>query len=90
MIYTFAIILLNYILPVISLTSCGLYLPANFLTPTGLSTPFILKKISYDIDCLITNPKTTVFAEAMIFDIDTQQLTVYYPLFVNSLQQIDI
>jgi hypothetical protein len=90
MIFTFVVILLNNILPVISLTSCGLYLPDNFLTPKGLSTPFILKTISSDVDCTITNPESTVFVEAMIFDIETQKLSIYHPLIVNGFQQVEI
>lgn len=87
MILTFVIILLPV---VVSLTSCGLYLPDNFLTPKGLSTPFILKTISSGADCSITNPESTVFAEAMIFDIETQKLTIYHPLIVNGFQQVEI
>jgi hypothetical protein len=71
-------------------TECGIYLPNQFLSPTGLSTPFILKTIASNIECSITNPKTTVFVEALILDPETKLITVYHPLIVNDVLQVEI
>ena len=71
-------------------TDCGIYLPNQFLSPIGLSTPFILKNIKQDIECSVTNPKTTIFVEALIFDPETKLITVYHPLIVNDVLQIEI
>lgn len=74
----------------ISSQNCGIYLPNQFLTPIGLSTPFILKTISSNIPCSAINSKTTVFVEATIFDKSTGKLTIYNPLVVNNLSQVAI
>ena len=84
-------ILLNIFLVSLAQTECGIYLPNQFLSQIGLATPFILQTSkSSNIECSITNPKTTVFVEALILDIETKLITVYNPLIVNDISQVEI
>jgi hypothetical protein len=84
-------ILLNIFLVSLAQTECGIYLPNQFLSPIGLATPFILQTSkSSNIECSITNPKTTVFVEALILDLETRLITVYHPLIVNDISQVEI
>jgi hypothetical protein len=63
---------------IISQQQCELIIPTNPLTSKGLSTPYILK------NCDQTNQDFSVFAEAVIYNNFTQELSVYSPLIINS------
>lgn len=86
----FLIIILFLLFRIIFSTDCILSLPNNLLSPIGLSTPFILKSLSSNIQCSAVIEETTVFAEATIYDPKHNKLDVYNPLVVNDISQIAI
>lgn len=64
-------IILNYAL------TCNIVLPNNLLSSVGLSTPFIYK------NCDQTIEDQASFAEAVILDPNTGNLSIYTPLIIN-------
>jgi len=66
---------------------CGLAIPHNYYTPEGLSTPFRIRNFMRD-DCSAINKETTIFVEATVFDYETKELSVYYPILVEIPSQV--
>jgi hypothetical protein len=64
---------------------CTVVVPANPLTATGLSTPYLLAGLNAATagPCNQANDGQTSFAEAVIYDGQAQNLAAYHPLVID-------
>ena len=66
-----------------ALVTCQIVVPANPLTAQGLATPFQLEGVDGQT-CHEADPDTSAFAQGLIINPATGQLTVYNPLIVDA------
>ena len=91
MISTFLYLLVSFLSIGVSFSQdCGLIIPPEPLTPYGLSTPYILVSLNDENPCSVLIPETSAFVEATILDLDSGDLSVYYPLVVDNIAQVAI
>ena len=73
-----------YTLKFVGGDGCVLTIPDNPLTAIGLATPYILSS-----NCSVLNMSTTVFSEVIIINTNTREYSIYNPLIVNNISQLE-